>query len=151
MQFFIATSANDAVIKPEDPNIHAARKQWGQQKTQVVSALEKIKLQTATSTIMSSGEGQGGSVSISSSPGIGKTITIGPSSPDIGQTITVSKQSTAEGLPVVGGIPGSPASPQTVVLKKDKLNTVTEEDDEAEEKKGPVTAWENKPSSPKGM
>lgn len=48
-------------------------------------------------------------------------------------------------------MPASPDSPQTVVLKKDKLNTLTEEDDDAEEKRGHVTAWENKPTSPKGM
>lgn len=141
----LATSVNDAVIKPSDNN--AARKQWGQQKTQVVSALEKIKLQTATSTIMGRDE--------SDAAGVGQTITISksqPSSPGIGQTITVSKETTPGGLPVVGQTmtvsPGPSGSPQTVILKKDILKTVTEE---PEEIKGPTKAWEDKAISPKGL
>lgn len=82
--------------------------------------------------------------------GIGQTITIqkeqgGTTASPIGKTITVSTPPKA-GLPVVTG---SPATPNTVILKKPSHQETIPE--EQEEKEGPSSvkkAWDDKPSSP---
>lgn len=85
----------------------------------------------------------------SPSAGIGQTIIIQkqqvvtPGSP-IGKTITVSTPPLA-GLPVVTG---SPATPNTVILKKPSHEETIPEEQEVEGTASVKKAWDDKPSTP---
>ncbi|XP_032223263.2 serine/threonine-protein kinase Nek1 isoform X2 [Nematostella vectensis] len=150
-----ATSAADAVIKPGEDANHV-RKQWGQpQRTQIVSALENVKLQTATSAFGVGGDEMDAAKSPPVLSAIGKTITVskGSQSPGMGVTTTVkSIDSPTLGVTVVKNA----ASPKTLVpaVSEEKEAPKDGDNEPASQQKppgSPATAWgeAKKPETPK--
>ena len=113
------TSVGDVVYKPS-VGAGPARRQWGApQKTQVVSALEKAKIMTATTTIAGGDEPDA-----AKNPGVPtipeenppKSVVPTDEKAAIGVTITIPKeQEPSPGLGVT--VTKSPATPKTVILR----------------------------------
>lgn len=119
------TSANDVVYKPTD-DAGPARRQWGPpQKTQVVSALEKAKIMTATTAAGGDEPDASKRISVLATPEENSVKTVVPTEEKsaIGVTVTLPKGSVNPSPDLGVTVTKSPVTPKTVVLRREETPT----------------------------